>query len=239
MSSKTLEYADHGDVLTQNLASNLRQSTFADVKLICFDGSAWAHRLVLAAVSPVLKTLFLSLEAEEVVTIYLPQLLKSHVSLVLDYVYKGRMYIRPSQLQHVLGVIEVLSLECGVSVSKKVVKHEDSWTEEAVFESFYDKGFQREVCKSLKSDGGEEAAIEVNPIHVHQRRQSQRNSFNDDFKGIVKIFRNFSRQIKVVDSLLQIRYILTNFSDQNDLANFSRKIVLIFLFRLCCSRGYW
>jgi len=182
MSSKTLKYADHGDVLTQNLASNLRQSTFADVKLICFDGSAWAHRLVLAAVSPVLKTLFLSLEAEEVVTIYLPQLLKSHVSLVLDYVYKGRMYIRPSQLQHVLGVIEVLSLECGVSVSKKVVKHEDSWTEEAVFESFYDKGFQREVCKSLKSDGVEEAAIEVNPIHVHQRRQSQRNSFNDDFK---------------------------------------------------------
>ena len=183
MSSKTLEYADHGDVLTQNLASNLRQSTFADVKLICFDGSAWAHRLVLAAVSPVLKTLFLSLEAEEVVTIYLPQLLKSHVSLVLDYVYKGRMYIRPSQLQHVLGVIEVLSLECGVSVSKKVVKHEDAWTEEAVFESFYDKGFD-EVCKSLKSDFDLEAkAIEVNPLFVHQRRQSQRNSFNDDYKG--------------------------------------------------------
>ena len=186
MSSKTLKYADHGDVLTQTLASNLRQSTFADVKLICYDGSAWAHRLVLAAVSPVLKTLFLSFEAEEVVTIYLPQLLKSHVLLVLDYVYKGRMYIRPSQLQHVLGVIEVLSLECGVSVSKKVVKHEDQgWTEEAVFESFYDKGFD-EVCKSLKSEDLEAKAIEVNPLFVHQRRPSQRNSFNDDYKG--KIF---------------------------------------------------
>ena len=37
------------------LASNLRHSSFADVKIICADGSAWAHRLVLAAVSPVLR----------------------------------------------------------------------------------------------------------------------------------------------------------------------------------------
>ena len=37
------------------LASNLRHSAFADVKIICADGSAWAHRLVLAAVSPVLR----------------------------------------------------------------------------------------------------------------------------------------------------------------------------------------
>ena len=42
------------------LASNLRHSAFADVKIICADGSAWAHRLVLAAVSPVLRHVFLT-----------------------------------------------------------------------------------------------------------------------------------------------------------------------------------
>jgi len=41
------------------LASNLRHSSFADLKIICSDGSAWAHRLVLAAVSPVLRCVFL------------------------------------------------------------------------------------------------------------------------------------------------------------------------------------
>ena len=61
--------------------------------------------------------------------------------LVLDYVYKGRMYIKANQLQHVLSVIEVLSLECGVSVTKKVRKEpKDPWVEGGVFTSFTDKG---------------------------------------------------------------------------------------------------
>ena len=71
------------------------------------------------------------------------------MSLVLDYVYQGRMYIKACQLQHILGVIEVLSLECGVSVSKKVKEEDEAWVEEAVFQSFTDKGLG-EVCKKLK-----------------------------------------------------------------------------------------
>jgi len=161
------------------LASNLRHSAFADVKIICADGSAWAHRLVLAAVSPVLRHLLLSVEQEDVATLYLPQLSKNHLLLVLDYVYKGRMYIKANQLQHVLSVIEVLSLECGVSVTKKVRKEpKDPWVEGGVFTSFTDKGVLQEVCKSLKRelehvehldddlntlDELEEDAIEVKP----------------------------------------------------------------------------
>ena len=59
------------------------------------------------------------------------------------------MYIKACQLQHILGVIEVLSLECGVSVSKKVKEEDEAWVEEAVFQSFTDKGLG-EVCKKLK-----------------------------------------------------------------------------------------
>ena len=65
------------------------------------------------------------------------------------------MYIKACQLQHILGVIEVLSLECGVSVSKKVKEEDEAWVEEAVFQSFTDKGLG-EVCKKLKIKEEEE-----------------------------------------------------------------------------------
>ena len=57
---KLLRYGNHGEAMATALASNLRHSAFADVKIICADGSAWAHRLVLAAVSPVLRHVFLT-----------------------------------------------------------------------------------------------------------------------------------------------------------------------------------
>ena len=89
----------------------------------------------------IFRHLLLSVEQDDVATIYLPQLSKDHLLLVLDYVYKGRMYIKANQLQYVLGVIEVLSLECGVSVTKKVRKEpKDPWVEGGVFTSFTEKG---------------------------------------------------------------------------------------------------
>ncbi len=83
-----LKNPEHGSMMAAVLASNLKQSSFADVKIVCPDGSAWAHRLVLAAVSPVLKSLLLSVANDDVATLYLPQLSVLHLNLVLDYVYK-------------------------------------------------------------------------------------------------------------------------------------------------------
>lgn len=183
------------------LAGNLKNSGLADVKIICSDGSAWAHRLVLAAVSPVLKHILLSVEAsEDVATIYLPQLSKIHLSLVLDYVYRGRMYIKSNQLQHVLAVIEVLNLECGVSVSKKVKEEDEAWVEEATFTSFHDKRIG-EVCKSLKKEfyhyeDDSHFIEDEEPIEVKPQMQSRslRSSIahqddEDDGKTKLVIFR--------------------------------------------------
>ena len=201
MNLSVIQSSSHGEILGSALASNLRQSSFADVKIICYDGSAWAHRLILAAVSPVLKQILLSVhDQEDVVTLFLPQLSKFHLSLVLDYVYRGRMFIKASQLQHVLGVIEVLNLECGVSVSKKVEKdedHETSWVEEAVFKSFHDKGIGEVCFKSLieekefgyEQELGLEKAIEVKPDW--QKSRSLRNSAvidDEDDEGTIFLF---------------------------------------------------
>ena len=107
----------HGKDLVASLSELHATGQFADVKLVCADGSLWSHRPLLAAVSPVLHSLLLNSLNDDVVTLILPQLRRVHLKLVLDYVYSGSMYLRATQMQYVIGVIEVISLRFIVAVS--------------------------------------------------------------------------------------------------------------------------
>ena len=98
----------HGRDLVASLSELHATGQFADVKLVCADGSLWSHRPLLAAVSPVLHRLLLNSLNDDVVTLILPQLRRVHLKLVLDYVYSGSMYLRETQMQYVIGVIEVI-----------------------------------------------------------------------------------------------------------------------------------
>ena len=100
----------HGKDLVASLSELHATGQFADVKLVCADGSLWSHRPLLAAVSPVLHSLLLNSLNDDVVTLILPQLRRVHLKLVLDYVYSGSMYLRATQMQYVIGVIEVILL---------------------------------------------------------------------------------------------------------------------------------
>ena len=97
----------HGHDLVNSLSDLHATGKFADVKLVCADGSLWSHRPLLAAVSPVLHSLLLTRLNDDIVTLVLPQLSRVHLRLVLDYVYSGSMYLRAAQMQYVIGVIEV------------------------------------------------------------------------------------------------------------------------------------
>ena len=97
----------HGQDLAASLSELRTTGQFADVKLVCADGSIWSHRPLLAAVSPVLHKLLLNSVNDDIVTLILPQLRRTHLKLVLDYVYSGSMYLRATQMQYVIGVIEV------------------------------------------------------------------------------------------------------------------------------------
>ena len=101
----------HGRDLVASLSDLHATGQFADVKLVCADGSLWSHRPLLAAVSPVLHKLLLNRLNDDIVTLILPQVRRTHLKLVLDYVYSGSMYLRASQMQYVIGVIEVLYLK--------------------------------------------------------------------------------------------------------------------------------
>lgn len=89
-------------------------------------GVFWSHRIILAAVSPFLKTLLLGSEDDgnSVLTLHLPHVAAAHVRLVLDYVYTGAMFLRADQLAGVVRLFEMLRMKCGVSVSKMVAVEE-------------------------------------------------------------------------------------------------------------------
>jgi len=115
----------HGSELVAFLSQcyNNGSGLFADVKLVCGDGTLWAHAATLAAVSPVLRSLLLDHLASpgngDGATLLMPGLTRRDLKVVLDYVYHGRMTLRAEQMADVIGVMEVLHLKCGVSVSKR------------------------------------------------------------------------------------------------------------------------
>merc|ERR1719419_418293 len=92
----------HGSELVAFLSQcyNNGSGLFADVKLVCGDGTLWAHAATLAAVSPVLRSLLLEhrgsqLDCDLGVTVLLmPGLARSDLQVVLDYVYRGWMTLR-------------------------------------------------------------------------------------------------------------------------------------------------
>jgi len=122
--------------LLEGFSDAFVSGTFCDVKVVCKDTNLWAHRLVLGSVSPFLYKLLIDFEkrGDDVITIFLPLIKGYHMKLVLDYIYSGAMYLCGAHMQYVIQVMEVLQLECGVSVNKMVysggtLKGKEDWIE--------------------------------------------------------------------------------------------------------------
>ena len=60
-------------------------------------------------------------DLDSVTSVHLPHIRGVDFGLVLDYVYTGAMFLTLGQLPHVVRVMEMLDMKCGVSVSKMVV----------------------------------------------------------------------------------------------------------------------
>lgn len=119
---KALSDPDYLDNLSKGFSDLLVTGKFCDVKIICQDSNLWAHRMVLSTVSPFLRNMLLEMEkrGDDVITIFLPRIKGYHMKLVLDYIYGGAMYLCGAHMQYVIQVMEVLNLNCGVSVNKMV-----------------------------------------------------------------------------------------------------------------------
>ena len=74
------------------LCRYLGQKTMCDVSLVCRDGRVPCHQVVLAALSPLLRSLLRSLDTgdiEDRVTIVLPDLTVQEVDTFLANIYEG------------------------------------------------------------------------------------------------------------------------------------------------------
>lgn len=79
-----------------------------DATFQCLDGQVQAHRLILAAASPLLKEV-MNQEGEEVV-IFVPDVTSTVMNSILDLVYKGRMNITPTSTWAIRSLVQVLKI---------------------------------------------------------------------------------------------------------------------------------
>ncbi len=80
-----------------------------DTVFHCIDGQVFAHRLILAAASPLLKEV-MNQDLNEQVVIFVPEVPKGVIQAILDLLYKGRMNITPSNTYAIRSLVQVLKI---------------------------------------------------------------------------------------------------------------------------------
>lgn len=80
-----------------------------DAAFQCVDGRVSFHRLVVAAASPLLREA-MSQDPNEETIISVPEIPSGVMAAMMDLLYKGRMYITPSNTWALRGLVEVLRI---------------------------------------------------------------------------------------------------------------------------------
>lgn len=70
---------------------------------------------------------------ESLPTLHLPDTAASDLRLALDYVYRGQMVVGAGRLAHVLAVLDLLRMKCGVSVSRRRMCRDQQGRKEGQF----------------------------------------------------------------------------------------------------------
>ena len=73
------------------------------------DGKVSFHRLVVAAASPLLREAMSQDQTEELI-ISVPEITSSVMAAMMDLLYKGRMYITPSNTWDIRSLVEILTI---------------------------------------------------------------------------------------------------------------------------------
>lgn len=112
--------------LAPGLQELLSEGNFVDVRICCSDHSPsdgiGAHRAMLAAASPLLRTTLPGdLTEDEMVCIHLPQYTSSSVASVLSILYYGETWL--SEMGDQIDTINKLMEELGVELQVKTVGH--------------------------------------------------------------------------------------------------------------------
>ncbi|CAO1339792.1 unnamed protein product [Diamesa serratosioi] len=111
-----LQYSKHGECILQEIGAAFRGEHQADLQIIC-DGSKSslrAHKLVLAAASPLIRMLLedsSSYHTDGLTTIHFPDIHINFFRLLLDFLYSGQTYVPVDDLEQLQDLLALLQIK--------------------------------------------------------------------------------------------------------------------------------
>ncbi|XP_059622381.1 transcription factor Ken 1 isoform X2 [Phlebotomus argentipes] len=111
-----LYYRQHGECILQEIGAAFRGEHPADLLLICEGRETLrAHKLVLAAASPLVKRLLEETPSiESVTTVHFPDVQAKYFRLLLDFLYSGQTCVPANEVEHLHDLLALLQIKPGV-----------------------------------------------------------------------------------------------------------------------------
>ena len=115
MASKPVVFTGHNAYMMSVARVCKEAGKFTDVVFVCQDGKVTAHRLVLAAASSTLRVAFKELPAEidglSEYTVLVPDVRKSVVSSLVDFLYSGKLLLSRSNSRDLQLLVTMLGID--------------------------------------------------------------------------------------------------------------------------------
>lgn len=112
-----LHYSKHGECILQEIGAAFRGEHATDLLLIC-DGkeTVRAHKLVLAAASPLIRMILEETPVlDGVTTVYFPDVQVCYFRLLLDFLYSGQVYVRSvEEYHHLQDLLALLQIKASI-----------------------------------------------------------------------------------------------------------------------------
>jgi len=117
-SKQAVVFTGHNAYVMSCARINRDASQFTDVVLVCPDGNVTAHRLVLAAASTTLRKALLEVPANDATsegmyehTILVPEVKKSVVAGLIDFLYTGKLLLSRSNARDMQLLVRLLGID--------------------------------------------------------------------------------------------------------------------------------
>uniref|UniRef100_A0A6B2EHD3 Putative transcription factor ken 1 n=1 Tax=Phlebotomus kandelakii TaxID=1109342 RepID=A0A6B2EHD3_9DIPT len=111
-----LHYRQHGECILQEIGAAFRGEHPADLLLICEGRETLrAHKLVLAAASPLVRRLLEETPTiESVTTVHFPDVQAKYFRLLMDFLYSGQTCVPANEVEHLHDLLALLQIKPGV-----------------------------------------------------------------------------------------------------------------------------
>ncbi|KAG4066194.1 hypothetical protein HA402_014494 [Bradysia odoriphaga] len=111
-----LHYSKHGECILQEIGAAFRGEHPSDLLLVCEGKETLkAHKLVLAAASPLIRMLLEEVPVVEgITTVHFPDVEATYFRSLLDFLYSGQTCVPATDVEHLHDLLDLLQIKPGV-----------------------------------------------------------------------------------------------------------------------------